>query len=171
MLVIATEVELKLHVAGLVAPEGELVTEQVRATVPVNVLAGVTVIVEVLPVVDPGVMLILPLLVRVKLLLPLGGSQKFEHPTAKTTTSGAAANNTRPHFLLFIAVPRFTSLSRTGHIVRRPGRGFRATFQGYRLCLESGETLRCTLLKIETQRRTNPLTLARWARRGKLKLI
>ena len=49
----------KLHVAALVALVGVLVTEHANATVPVNELPGVTVIVEVpLP---PGAMLMLPL--------------------------------------------------------------------------------------------------------------
>jgi hypothetical protein len=50
----------KLQVAALVALVGVLVTEQARATVPVNELPGVTVMVEVpLP---PGAMLMLALL-------------------------------------------------------------------------------------------------------------
>lgn len=47
-----TEAGERLHVVGLVALEGVVVTEQVNATVPVNELAGVTVMVEV-PV-EPG---------------------------------------------------------------------------------------------------------------------
>jgi hypothetical protein len=105
-LLIETEAGDRPQVVGLVAPVGELVTEHVRETVPVNELAGVTVMVEVLPLVPPGVTEMLPLLERVKLLVPLGRSQNFEQPTVNTTTtSEAAANNTRAHFLAFIAVP------------------------------------------------------------------
>ena len=110
------------HVAGLVAPEGELVTEQLRDTVPVKELAGVTVIVEVMPLTAPGATEILPLFERVKLLVPLGGSQNFEQPTARTTISRAAANNTRPHFPVFIAIPRFTSLIVPGQNGSRPNK-------------------------------------------------
>ena len=42
-----------LQVTGLAAPVGMVVTEQARLTAPVNPLAGVTVMVEVLPVVAP----------------------------------------------------------------------------------------------------------------------
>lgn len=103
-LLMETEVGERLQVAGLVAPAGELVTAQERATVPVNELDGVMAMVEVLPLADPGVTLILPLLESVKLVLLFGGSQKPEHPTAKPTISGAATNNTRRHVLVFIAV-------------------------------------------------------------------
>ena len=64
--VTVTELDVKLHVAGLVAPVGPA-TAQVRLTAPVNPLDGVAVIVDVLPVVAPAVMLMLPLLVRAKL--------------------------------------------------------------------------------------------------------
>jgi hypothetical protein len=64
--VMVTEFDMKLHVAGLVAPVG-LATTQVRLTAPVNPFDGVAVIVDVLPVVAPAVMLMLPLLVRAKL--------------------------------------------------------------------------------------------------------
>ena len=53
------------HVAGLVAATG--VTAQVKATLPVNPLDGVTVIVAVSPAVAPAWKLIAPLLVRAKL--------------------------------------------------------------------------------------------------------
>jgi len=46
-----------MHVTGLVAPVGLLVVAQARATVPVNPFAGVTVMVEVLPVVAPAIKL------------------------------------------------------------------------------------------------------------------
>ena len=51
--VMETEAGLKATVGGLVAPEGPL-TAAVRATLPVNPLAGVTVTVEVFPVVAPA---------------------------------------------------------------------------------------------------------------------
>lgn len=63
----ATDGAARLHVGRSLAPEGELVMEQVIATAPVNPPAGVTVIREVLPVVAPGLKLILPPLVRAKL--------------------------------------------------------------------------------------------------------
>jgi hypothetical protein len=43
-----------VQVTGLVAPAGAVVTAQVKATVPANAFDGVTVMVEVLPVVAPG---------------------------------------------------------------------------------------------------------------------
>lgn len=52
-----TEAALRLEepqVMGLLAPEGALATEQLRATVPVNPPMGATVMVEVLPVVAPA---------------------------------------------------------------------------------------------------------------------
>ena len=51
--VMVTEFDMKLHVAGLVAPVG-LATAQVRLTAPVNPFDGVTVIVDVLPVAGAG---------------------------------------------------------------------------------------------------------------------
>jgi hypothetical protein len=58
VLLIATDVGDMLHVAALVALVGVLVTEHPSATVPVNELPGVTVMVEVpLP---PGAMLMFP---------------------------------------------------------------------------------------------------------------
>jgi hypothetical protein len=140
-LLIETEAGERLQVAGLVAPEGELVTEQVRATVPVNELAGVMEMEEVLPVVAPGATLILPLLESVKLLLVLGGSQNPEQPTAKATINGTAASNGRRHFPVIIAVAslHFPFTHRLKRV--RPGTGFCATSQGYRLCPCSGETL------------------------------
>jgi hypothetical protein len=56
------EVVERLHVAGLEAPVGA-VTAQLSVTVPVNELAGVTVMVEV-PV-EPALTVMLPLLVSV----------------------------------------------------------------------------------------------------------
>jgi hypothetical protein len=59
------EVGARSQAAGLVAPEGELVMEQVSDTVPEKELTGVTVIVEVLPEEAPGATEMLPLLVIV----------------------------------------------------------------------------------------------------------
>ena len=50
--VMLTELGLKVTVGGLVAPEGPL-TDAVKATLPVKLLAGVTVTVAVFPVVAP----------------------------------------------------------------------------------------------------------------------
>ena len=50
-------VELKLKVGGITAPVGLLVRAAVRVTLPVKPPVGVTVIVEVLPVVAPAAML------------------------------------------------------------------------------------------------------------------
>jgi len=99
VLLMVTEVGERLHVVGLVAPVGELEIEHVRATVPVNEVAGVTVMVEV-PV-APGATVMFPLLERVKLVLP-GASQKPLQPAS----SGAAPSNTHAHFPIFIAAPR-----------------------------------------------------------------
>src|SRR4051794_40525928 len=98
-----TEAGERLQVTGLVAPAGEIVTAHDRATVPVNELAGVTAMVEVLPLADPGVTLMLPLFESVKLLLLFGASQNPEHPTAKPTINGAAIQTTRRHGMVFIA--------------------------------------------------------------------
>jgi hypothetical protein len=97
-----TEVGERLHVVGLVALVGEL-TVQANVTVPVNESAGVTEITEVLPLVAPGVTVMLLALDRVKLvLLPLfGACQKFPHPAR----SGAAANNSVAQMPIFIAAP------------------------------------------------------------------
>ena len=61
-----TEFDMKLHVAGLVAPVG-LATTRGQVDRSGNPFDGVAVIVDVLPVVAPAVMLMLPLLVRAKL--------------------------------------------------------------------------------------------------------
>jgi hypothetical protein len=98
---IVSEDEERLHVVGSVAPEGDVVTAQVSATVPVNELVGVTEIVEVFPVVAPGLTVMLPLLVSVK--LPPVFSQKSLQPLRR---SGAATNNNFAHFPIFIAAPR-----------------------------------------------------------------
>jgi hypothetical protein len=86
---------------GLVALEGAVVTAQVSVTVPVKELPGVTVIVEV-PEVEPVLMVMAPLLARVKLvlLLPLGACQKSPQPA----TSAAAANNPA-QLPIFITAP------------------------------------------------------------------
>jgi acyl dehydratase len=57
-----TDVGERLQVAGSLAAVGLI--EQVRATAPVNPPEGVTVMVEVLPVVAPGLTVIGPLFVR-----------------------------------------------------------------------------------------------------------
>lgn len=58
-----TDDEAKPHVGGSLAPVGP-VTAQVRLTVPVNPPDGVTLIVEVFPLVAPGLTDMLPLLLR-----------------------------------------------------------------------------------------------------------
>ena len=136
-LLMETEAGETLQVAGLIAPAGALVTEQVRETVPVKELAGDTVMVEVLPLVEPGLRLRLPLFESVKLLLLLlaaGGCQKLEQPDAKTIMIGAAAKMRRLHAPLFIAVPRFASpfTNRSNRAAARTG--LLATPQGYPLC-------------------------------------
>jgi hypothetical protein len=98
VLLIVTEDEERSHVVGLVAPEGDVVTAQDSATVPVNESVGVTEMVEV-PV-APGFTVMLPLLVSVKLLLVL--SQKSLQPLR----SGAVTSNNTAHFPIFIVTPR-----------------------------------------------------------------
>jgi len=113
-----SEDEEKSHV-GLLALEGAVVTAQVSATVPVKELPGVTVIVEV-PVVEPELMVMAPLLVNVKLvlLLPLGACQKSPQPA----TSAAAANipTQRP---IFIAAPLAQFSCRA--VLKNPYTGYR----------------------------------------------
>jgi hypothetical protein len=96
-----SELEERLHVVGLVALEGEVVIAQLSVTVPVNELDGVTVMVEVPLPAAPEVMVMLPLLERVKLLLPPGACQKSPHPVRSRT----AAGNNNARFLIFIAAP------------------------------------------------------------------
>jgi hypothetical protein len=85
-----------------VALEGP-VTAQVSVTLPVNELAGVTVMVEVLPVVPPGLRVMFPLLLREKSpLLAYGFCQKFPQPASR---SGAAASTHLAHLPIFIAAP------------------------------------------------------------------
>ena len=62
---IVTEAGESAQVAESLAAAG--VMAQVRATAPVNPPEGVTLIVEVLPVVAPGLAVMFPLLVRAKL--------------------------------------------------------------------------------------------------------
>ncbi len=62
-----TDADARLHVGRSAAPVGEELMVQLIATAPVNPPDGVTLIVEVLPVVAPGLTVILPLLVRAKL--------------------------------------------------------------------------------------------------------
>ncbi len=65
--VMLTEVgDIVPQVTGLVAPAGDVVTAQVSATAPVKPLVGLTDMVDVFPLVAPAVMLMLPLLVKVK---------------------------------------------------------------------------------------------------------
>ena len=164
-LLIETEAGERLQVAGLVAPEGELVTEQVRATVPVNEPAGVMEMEEVLPVVAPGATLILPLLESVKLLLVLGGCQNPEQPTAKATINGTAASNGRRHFPVIIAVA-LASLPFHAPATTwvRPGDRVLRHFSRISLVSLFRRNIGRMLLKIGTQRHSIPLT--RLIRRG-----
>jgi hypothetical protein len=85
-----TDVGDRLHVTGLVAFDSEVVTAQLRSTVPVNELEGVTVIVEVLPEVAPGLLtLIEPLLERVKLEL----EGPFQKPLQPAMSTGPISSN------------------------------------------------------------------------------
>lgn len=104
---IDTEVGDRPQVVGLDALDGSLVTVQVRLTVPVNELPGVTVMVAVLPLVAPGATVMLPLFESVKLvlLLPLGACQKSPQPERKTARSGTAIIKLRVHPQSFIATP------------------------------------------------------------------
>ena len=99
-----TDVGERPQVVGLVPPEIDVVTAQLSATEPVNEFDGVTEMVAVL--VEPGLMLMLPLLVRVKLAPPLPGAcQKSPQPVAKPSRSGIAANNSLAHRPGLIAAP------------------------------------------------------------------
>jgi hypothetical protein len=97
---IVTDVGDRLHV-GLVALERVVVTAQVRETAPVNEFDGVTVMVEVFPLVAPGLTEIVALLVSAKLVLLLGACQKLLHPAR----NGATDNNSHAHLPIFIAAP------------------------------------------------------------------
>jgi hypothetical protein len=101
--VIVTEVGERLQVVGLLALEGDEVIAQESETVPVNELDGVTLMAEVLD--EPGATVMAPLLLRVKLELPLpppGACQKFPQPAK----SGAAARKSLAHFPILIAAPQ-----------------------------------------------------------------
>ena len=65
--VMSTEVGFNPHVTGLVALAGLVVIAQVKSTVPVNASEGVTVMIDVLPVVAPCVTVIAPLSLMLKL--------------------------------------------------------------------------------------------------------
>jgi hypothetical protein len=96
--VMSTDVEDRPHVVGLVALVGPL-TEQVRSTVPVNELAGVTDIVEVLPDVAPGLIeRLVGLPLREKLVPVLGALQKPLQPAR----SGRAARISPAHLACLI---------------------------------------------------------------------
>jgi hypothetical protein len=96
----------------LETPDGALVTEQVNATVPVNELVGVTVMIDVplLPALELTVMLV-GLLERLKLVPPPGACQKSPQPAR----SVAAANNPA-HVPIFIAAPLVSS---SGCVIHR----------------------------------------------------
>ena len=104
VLVMSTDVGERLQVAGLLALVGPL-TEQERSTVPVKELAGVTVMVEVLPETAPGVTEMLPLLDREKLVLLTGACQKSPQPARK----GTAKRKSPAHLKRFIAAPMLGS--------------------------------------------------------------
>jgi hypothetical protein len=93
-----TEVGERLHCVPLTAAVGEA-TVQDSVTVPLNEFEGVTVMVDVLPVVAAGLTEIFPLLVSVKLVLPPGASQKSPQPAR----IGAANSNSLAHFPIVIA--------------------------------------------------------------------
>jgi hypothetical protein len=96
-----TVVGERLQVTGLVAFEGDVVTAQVSATAPLNELDGVTVTVDVLPDVAPGLpTVIVPLLERVKSLEPTA----FQKPLQPTRNRGANKTNFT-HFFDPIAAP------------------------------------------------------------------
>jgi hypothetical protein len=92
----------RLHVTGLEALDGDVVTAQVSATVPVNELDGVAVTVDVLPDVAPGLLTVMvALFVRLKSEEPVGASQ---NPLQPASSSGAASANPN-HFFNPIAAP------------------------------------------------------------------
>jgi hypothetical protein len=75
--------------------------------------------VAVLPVVAPGLTVMAPLLVSVKLVLPLGACQKSPQP-AKPATNGAAASNNHAHFPIFIAAPLAPYLAARSQVTASP---------------------------------------------------
>lgn len=96
-----------LQVVGLVALDGEVVMAQESETVPVNVLDGVTVMVEVLSVVAPGATVMEPLFERLKSplpVVPLGACQKSPQPA----NSGTTASRNLAQLPIFIAAPCFS---------------------------------------------------------------
>ena len=98
---IVTVVGERLQVTGLEALDGDVVTAQVSATAPENELDGVTVIVEVLPELAPGLLtVIVPLLERVKSEEPTG----FQKPLQPARSSGAPSANPI-HFFNPITAP------------------------------------------------------------------
>ncbi len=107
VLLMLTEVGERLHVTGLEAFDGDVVTAQDRATVPVNEVDGVTVIVEVLPEVSPGLAtLIAPLLDRVKSEVELIGSQNpLQPPRRKGTGRKGSTSIQLAHTRLVVIIP------------------------------------------------------------------
>ncbi len=101
-LLIATDVGERLHVTGLTALEGEVVTAQLRVTVPLKEPDGVTVIVEVLPEVAPGVLtLMAPLFDRVKSDEPAAS----QNPLQPASSRGAVHTSFIHPFDDFICAP------------------------------------------------------------------
>jgi hypothetical protein len=109
---------------GSVAPDIEVVTAQLRVIVPENELPAVTVMVEVSPLVAPGLTRMLPLLVSVKPLLPqVGHCQKSPHPVRKKAKNGVAASINLDQLPIFIAAP---FALRSGHeFFQNPSTGYR----------------------------------------------
>jgi hypothetical protein len=101
VLLIEIEAGERLHVGALVPLEIEVDTAQVSATAPMKEFDGVTVIVEVLPLVAPGLTIIEPLLLRAKLPLDGGAFQKPLQPARSETPS----SNSRAHSPNLIAAP------------------------------------------------------------------
>jgi hypothetical protein len=79
---IVTEEVLSEHVGGAVGLLKAVVTAQLRVTVPVNPPAGVTVIVDVFPLVAPGATVIPPLLLRAKPALDASSTVTTADPVA-----------------------------------------------------------------------------------------
>jgi hypothetical protein len=100
------EEKLQVGYSEEVAPVGALVTEQLKVTVPVKELPGVTVIVTSGEV-APWATVTLPLLVRAKpvVVLVFGACQKSPQPVSRQARTGTAASNTHPNFPILIAAP------------------------------------------------------------------
>jgi hypothetical protein len=79
---ILKEGALTEHVGGAVGLTKAVVTEQLSATVPVNPPEGVTVIVDVFPVVAPAATVIPPLLLRAKLAFDTAPTVTTADPVA-----------------------------------------------------------------------------------------